>query len=98
MIEVAKNSEHPRSYEVVGTLMKQLSDMNQQLLDVHQQKQKLSGTEKTKGSLSKLKGNSIDKASKILNQLESKEDKKTKLVSEEMIKMKDLISYNRKTQ
>ena len=48
MIEVAKNSEHPRSYEVVGTLMKQLSDMNQQLLDVHQQKQKLSGTEKKK--------------------------------------------------
>lgn len=48
MIEVAKQSEHPRSYEVVGTLMKQLADMNQQLLDVHQQKQKLSGTEKKK--------------------------------------------------
>ena len=48
MIEVAKNSEHPRSYEVVGTLMKQLADMNQQLLDVHSQKQKLTGTEKKK--------------------------------------------------
>ena len=45
-LEVAKQSEHPRAYEVVGTLMKQLADMNQQLLDVHQQKQKLSGTEK----------------------------------------------------
>ena len=42
-LEVAKQSEHPRAYEVVGTLMKQLADMNQQLLDVHQQKQKLSG-------------------------------------------------------
>jgi hypothetical protein len=48
MIEVAKQSEHPRAYEVVGTLMKQLADMNQQLLDAHSQKQKLSGTEKKK--------------------------------------------------
>lgn len=45
-LEVAKQSEHPRAYEVVGALMKQLADMNQQLLDVHQQKQKLSGIEK----------------------------------------------------
>jgi hypothetical protein len=48
MIEVAKQSEHPRAYEVVGTLMKQLADMNQKLLDAHSQKQKLSGTEKKK--------------------------------------------------
>jgi hypothetical protein len=48
MIEVAKQSEHPRAYEVVGTLMKQVADMNQQLLDVHAQKQKLSGTGKKK--------------------------------------------------
>jgi hypothetical protein len=48
MIEVAKQSEHPRAYEVVGSLMKQLADMNQQLLDAHSQKQKLSGTEKKK--------------------------------------------------
>lgn len=41
MLEVAKQSEHPRAYEVVGNLMKQLADMNQQLLDIHQQKQKL---------------------------------------------------------
>ena len=36
------------AYEVVGSIMKNLADMNQQLLDVHQQKQKLSGTEKIK--------------------------------------------------
>ncbi len=40
-IEVAKQSEHPRAFEVVGNLMKQLADINQQLLDLHQQKQKL---------------------------------------------------------
>lgn len=40
-LEVAKQSEHPRAFEVVGNLMKQLADVNQQLLDLHQQKQKL---------------------------------------------------------
>jgi len=40
-LEVAKQSEHPRAFEVVGNLMKQLADVNQQLMDVHQQKQKL---------------------------------------------------------
>jgi hypothetical protein len=42
-LEVAKQSEHPRAFEVVGNLMKQLADINQQLMDVHQQKQKLDG-------------------------------------------------------
>lgn len=40
-LEVASQSEHPRAFEVVGNLMKQLADVNQQLLDLHQQKQKL---------------------------------------------------------
>ena len=44
-LEVAKQSENPRAFEVVGNLMKQLADMNSQLLELHQQKQKLSGVE-----------------------------------------------------
>jgi len=53
-----------------------------------------------KGSLKKIRGgqNSTEKAGKILNQLESMEDKKKKVVSEEMKKMKELIGYNKKTQ
>ena len=57
------------------------------------------GTES--GSLSSKKGgkqSSASKASSILNKLESTEDKKNKIVSEEMNKMKNLIGYNRKTQ
>lgn len=42
-LEVAKQSEHPRAFEVVGNLVKQLADVNQQLMDLHQQKQKLEG-------------------------------------------------------
>jgi hypothetical protein len=60
------------------------------------------GQGKLKGSLKSKKGadkpSSIDKASKILNTLESTENKKEKLVNEEMNKMKNLIGYNRKTQ
>lgn len=40
-LEVAKQSEHPRAFEVVGNLIKQLADVNQQLMDLHQQKAKL---------------------------------------------------------
>jgi len=40
-LEVAKQSEHPRAFEVVGNLIKQLADVNQQLMDLHKQKQNL---------------------------------------------------------
>ena len=40
-LEVAKQSEHPRAFEVVGQLVKQLADVNQQLMDLHSQKKKL---------------------------------------------------------
>jgi hypothetical protein len=50
-IDVAKQSEHPRAFEVVGNLMKQLADINQQLMDIHQQKKKLD--EPSKGEQSK---------------------------------------------
>lgn len=40
-LDVAKSSEHPRAFEVVGGLMKQLSDINTQLLDLSEKRQKL---------------------------------------------------------
>jgi len=46
----------------------------------------------------KKQAGSLGKAEKILNKLESTENKKDKIVSEEMTKMKNLIGYNRKTQ
>ena len=55
----------------------------------------IAGDKKQSGGLKK---NSTAKAEKIMNQLESTEDKKAKIVSEEMNKMKNLISYDRKTQ
>jgi hypothetical protein len=40
-LEVAKASEHPRAFEAVGTLMKQLADINHQLLDLSEKRQKI---------------------------------------------------------
>jgi hypothetical protein len=40
-LEVAKTSEHPRAFEVVGGLMKQVADINHQLLDLHTKHAKL---------------------------------------------------------
>lgn len=40
-LEVARGSEHPRAFEVVGNLIKQLADINHQLLDLSEKKQKM---------------------------------------------------------
>jgi uncharacterized protein (DUF3084 family) len=47
-LDVAKQSEHPRAFEVVGNLMKQLADVNHQLLDLSEKRQKLVAREQSK--------------------------------------------------
>lgn len=57
----------------------------------------VAGEKTSKGSLKTKKG--LDKGAAVLNKLEeSRENKKNIIISEEMEKMKNLISYNRKTQ
>ena len=58
-LELAKQSDSPRAFEVVGTLMKNLSDMNLQLLDTHEKKQKLSGKKTEEQGPQKVVNNSI---------------------------------------
>jgi hypothetical protein len=58
------------------------------------QSYKKSNQPTTKGEESKVE----KKSDKMFAKLESTEDKKTKLVNEQMEKMKNLISYSRKTQ
>ena len=38
LLEVAKQSEHPRAYEVAASLIKNLSDLNKDLLDIQKKK------------------------------------------------------------
>jgi hypothetical protein len=88
--------------EKVGERFKKNFDENlygaeQQNVSYKRQSQPVdvAGENKQSGGLKK---DSTAKAQKIMNQLESKEDKKSKIISEEMEKMKNLIGYNRKTQ
>ena len=50
LLQIAKQSEHPRAFEVVGNLIKQLADINHQLLDVHIKKQKMMTKEPEKAT------------------------------------------------
>lgn len=45
-LEVAKQSEHPKAFEVVGNLIKQLSDVNHRLVELHSKKQYLDNNKK----------------------------------------------------
>jgi hypothetical protein len=58
----------------------------------------VAGSKKQAGSLKSIRPGSVKKAQNIMSKLESTEDKASKMISEEMSKMKNLISYDRKTQ
>lgn len=48
-LEIAKASEHPTAFEVVGNLMKQLSEVNYQLLELTEKRLKLKAQAQSKG-------------------------------------------------
>ena len=48
ILEGARESEHPRSYEVVSTLIKTMAEMNKDLLDIQKKKKELVGGSTTK--------------------------------------------------
>jgi hypothetical protein len=58
-LELAKQSDSPRAFEVVGSLMKNLSDMNLQLLDTHEKKAKLNSKKEETPGPQKVVNNSI---------------------------------------
>lgn len=43
ILDLARTSEHPRSYEVAGQLIKTLVDANKDLMTLHKQKKDLAG-------------------------------------------------------
>jgi hypothetical protein len=71
-LEVAKQSEHPRAFEVVGGLVKHLSDVNAQLLDLHKKKSSIEAP--TREDAKNVTNNAIfvgstNELSKMLNDL-----------------------------
>lgn len=59
LIEIAKDSEHPRSFEVVGTLIKTISDSATALMDLQKKKKDITETKK---SVSDSNNITVDKA------------------------------------
>lgn len=45
MIEVARSTEHPRAYEVLSTLMKNVGEVSDSLLDLHKKKKDFKKTD-----------------------------------------------------
>ena len=75
-LEIAKQSEHPRAFEVVGNLMKQLADTNEQLLKLSEKKQKMDTPKHVEQSPSKQVTNnnaifvgSTSELSKLINNM-----------------------------
>ena len=59
ILEIAKESEQPRAFEIVATMMKQLADMNHQLVDLHEKKKKLKGSIKEESNTTNVTNNTV---------------------------------------
>lgn len=47
LVHIAKNSEHPRAFEVVGKLVEAQTTLAKSLMDIHKQKKEVTGEEST---------------------------------------------------
>lgn len=56
ILHVAKESEHPRAYEVAATLIKNLSDLNKDLMEIQKRKKDLAPQAQKTGDIN------VDKA------------------------------------
>jgi hypothetical protein len=59
LMDISRQSENPRSYEVMSNMMKQMAEINAQIMDTHQQKQKVSGITKKEASSGNLTQNNV---------------------------------------
>ena len=59
MMQVAKESQHPRTYEVLATLIRTMGDMGDKLIQVHKSKQEVTGVKPEKKEAS---GINVEKA------------------------------------
>jgi len=50
MMQLASEAEHPRAYEVLGNMLKNVSDMTDKLMDLQKNKKKLEDEEKKETS------------------------------------------------
>jgi hypothetical protein len=75
MIEVARQSEHPRAYEVLSGMIKNISDVNDKLMDLNK-KQKDINKEDDKPQLANQTTNNLYLTTTDLQKMMSSEDEK----------------------
>ena len=88
---VNKNRNKIRKDNLLGALKKQAYNKSPQPVVTDEAGEVTKGEKNTSNK-------SNTKTNKIMNQLESTQEKKTKLLNEEITKMSNLLNYNRKTQ
>ena len=77
MINLAKNSEHPRTYEVAGQLIKTMSDVAKDLLSLQKQIKDIDAPSKNQGQIGNQTNNVFVGSTDELLKLLKKEDGKT---------------------
>ena len=51
MMAIADQSQHPRAYEVLSNMIRQMVETNKDLLDMHEKKKKISNTQEQKSTV-----------------------------------------------
>lgn len=77
MINLAKNSEHPRTYEVAGQLIKTMSDVAKDLLTIQKQVKEIEAPSKNSNQIGNQTNNVFVGSTEELIKLLKKEDLKT---------------------
>lgn len=57
ILDLARNAEHPRAYEVAATLIKTLTEANRDLLNLHKQSKDIDGVKPIEGAPSTVNNN-----------------------------------------
>lgn len=74
LLKVAKESQHPRAYEVAATMMKNLSDMTDKLMQLQEKRKQLkAGKEETPASVRVDKAVFVGSTAELLKQIKKDE-------------------------
>ena len=92
MIEVARESEHPRAFEVLSGMIKNISDVNDRLMDLNKKKKDLDRKEEIKNianTTNNLFVGSTAELQKMLNRKKEDENIKSKNITPEKTDISD---------
>ena len=74
LLHVAKESEHPRAYEVAAALIKNLSDLNKDLLEVQKRKRDLTGESQSAKNINVDKAVFVGSTTELVKFLKNKDN------------------------